>query len=117
MLYLHITLFLILILKGFIETLKQIRRVLKLDGEVYLTFGSKGSWGFKENWPIVDAKTKIRIEDGPDNNVSHFFADSKLIYELFRDFNILDLKQIQKIEMVNGQIKDHHHYHVLAKKK
>ena len=103
--------------KGVIETLKQIRRVLKPDGEVYLTFGSKDSWGFKENWPVVDANTKIRIEDGPDNNVPHFFADSKLIYELFRDFNILDLKQIQKIEMVNGKIKDHHHYHVLAKKK
>ncbi len=103
--------------KGVIEVLKQIKRVLKSQGEVYLTLGSKDSWGFKENWPVVDENTKIRIEDGPDNNVPHFYADSKLIFDLFKDFSVLDLKQIQKIEMVNGNIKDHYHYHVLAKKR
>lgn len=103
--------------KGVIKILKQINRVLKSQGEVYLTLGSKDSWGFQENWPVVDENTKIRIEDGPDNNVPHFYADSKLIFELFNDFDILDLKQIQKIEMVNNQIKNHHHYHVLAKKR
>lgn len=80
--------------KGVIEILKQIKRVLKSQGKVYLTLGSKDSWGFKENWPVVDENTKIRIEDGPDNNVPHFYADSELIYKLFSDFDILDLKQI-----------------------
>ena len=103
--------------QGVIKILKQIKRVLKQYGEVYLTLGSKDSWGFKENWPIVDENTKIRIEDGPDNNVPHFYADSKLIFELFSDFDILDLKQIQKIELVNNKNKNHHHYHVLAKKR
>ena len=60
---------------------------------------------------------KIRIEDGPDNNVPHFYADPQLIYELFSDFDILDVRQIEKIEQVNDQIKKHHHYHVLAKKR
>ena len=45
--------------KGVIKILKQINRVLKSQGEVYLTLGSKDSWGFKENWPIVDENTKI----------------------------------------------------------
>ena len=103
--------------KGVIRILEQIKRVLKSQGEVYLTLGSKDSWGFKENWPIVDENTKIRIENGPDNNVPHFYADSKLIFQLFNEFNILDVKQIQKIEMVNDEIKNHHHYHVLAKKR
>jgi len=103
--------------KGVIKILKQINRVLKSQGEVYLTLGSKDSWGFKENWPIVDENTKIRIEDGPDNNVPHFYADPQLIYELFSDFDILDVRQIEKIEQVNDQIKKHHHYHVLAKKR
>lgn len=102
--------------QGVVRILKQIRRVLKSQGEVYLTFGSKDSWGFKENWPIVDENTKIRIEDGPDNNVPHFYADSELIFKLLADFQVLDVKQIQKIEMINGKIKNHHHYHVLAKK-
>jgi len=103
--------------KGVIKILKQINRVLKSQGEVYLTLGSKDSWGFKENWPIVDENTKIRIEDGPDNNVPHFYADPQLIYELFSYFDILDVRQIEKIEQVNDRIKKHHHYHVLAKKR
>ena len=82
--------------KGVIKILKQINRVLKSQGEVYLTLGFKDSWGFKENWPIIDENTKIRIEDGPDNNVPHFYADPQLIYELFSDFDILDVRQIEK---------------------
>lgn len=102
--------------KGVIQILKEIRRVLKNQGEVYLTFGSKDSWGYKSNWPRVDENTKIRLEDGPDNNVPHFFADRELIYDLLGGFEIIDLKQIIKIEKKNDVIKDHHHYHVLAKK-
>ena len=103
--------------KGVIQILKEIRRVLKSQGEVYLTLGSKDSWGFKENWPVVDENTKIRIEDGPDNNVPHFYADPQLIFELFSDFDILDVRQIERIEQINNKIKKHHHYHVLAKKR
>lgn len=104
--------------KGVVDILRQIREVLRPNGEAYLTFGSKDSWGWKENWPIVDANTKLRQEDGPDNNVPHFYADSKLIFELLQEFDIIDLKQIQKIERKeDGRIKDHHHYHVLAKKR
>ena len=103
--------------RGVIEVINQIDRILKSKGEAYLTFGSKNSWGFKENWPIVDENTKIRIEDGPDNNVPHFYADPDLIFKLFNGFNILDLKQIQKIERVDDVIKTHDHYHVLVKKK
>ena len=47
--------------KGVILILKEIRRVLKSQGEVYLTLGSKDSWGFKENWPVVDENTKIKL--------------------------------------------------------
>lgn len=102
--------------KGVIRILEHIKRVLKTNGEAYLTLGSKSSWGFKENWPVVDANTKIRIEDGPDNNVPHFYADPELIYDLFSDFNIIDIKQIQRVEKVNEKIKTHEHYHILVKK-
>ena len=103
--------------KGVVKVIDQIDRVLKPQGEAYLTFGSKSSWGFKENWPVVDENTKIRIEDGPDNNVPHFYADPELIYNLFGNFDILDLKHIQKIEKVNEKVKTHEHYHVLVRKK
>ena len=97
----------ILALRVFVDT----------EQECYLTLGSKDSWGFKEDWPVLDENTKIRIENGPDNNVPHFYADAELIFELFKDYQILDVRQIQKIEMIDGKIKDHHHYHVLAKRK
>lgn len=103
--------------QGVIKILEHVKRVLRTEGEAYLTLGSKDSWGFKMDWPIVDANTKIRIENGPDNNVPHFYADPKLIFELFQDFNILDIRQIQRIEKANEKIKTHEHYHILVKKK
>ena len=103
--------------KGVIKVIENINRILRNEGEAYLTFGSKSSWGFKENWPVVDENTKIRIEDGPDNNVPHFYADPELLYKLLSDFLIIDLKQIQKVDNNNGIIKTHEHYHVLVKKR
>ena len=53
--------------------IKELERVLKKNGEVYLTLGSKETWGFKEtDWPMVDENTKIRMDDGPEKGVPHF---------------------------------------------
>jgi hypothetical protein len=85
---------------------------LKKDGECYLTLGSKETWVFKQDWPIVDDNTKIRIEDGPENGIPHFYADYNLIKELFKQFEIIDISQIETFHNDNSSW----HYHVLIKK-
>jgi 2-polyprenyl-3-methyl-5-hydroxy-6-metoxy-1,4-benzoquinol methylase len=92
--------------------IKELFRVLKSDGECYLTLGSKQSEGFKQDWPVVDENTKIRIEDGPENGIPHFYADYDLIKELFKDFKIINISQIENF---HNDISSWH-YHILIKK-
>ena len=98
--------------EGIKKIIKELNRVLKKDGECYLTLGSKKTWGFKQDWPIVDLNTKIRIEDGPENGIPHFYADYELIKELFKDFKI---EKISQIETFYNDMSSWH-YHVLIKK-
>ena len=103
--------------KGMIEIAKEIRRILKKDGECYLTLGSKDSWGFKqESWPVVDENTKIRIEDGPENGIPHFFADYDLIKEIFREFSIERIFQVENFHERDDGVTGSFHYHVLIRK-
>ena len=95
----------------------ELKRVLKSAGECYLTLGSKETWGFKQNWPVVDANTKLRDEKGPEYMTPHFYADYDLIFEIFKDFDIEDIKHIGTYYTANGQKHESYHWHVLIKKK
>ena len=102
--------------EGMKKIIEELKRVLRKDGECYLTLGSKDTWGFKqENWPLVDANTRIRMEEGPEYKVPHFYADYDLIKELFKDFDILDVYQI--VEYFDSKDSTSYHYHILIKKK
>ncbi len=104
---------------GMKRIIGEIYRVLRPGGECYLTLGSKDAWGWKEtDWPMVDENTKLRQEDGPENNVPHFYADYDLIQDLFRDFEIIDLHQVQEFikKRSDGKVCESWHYHVLIRK-
>lgn len=92
---------------------KEIKRVLKEDGECYLTLGSKNTWGWKQDWPKVDENTKIRIENGPENGIPHFYADYDLIKEIFNEFKIENIYEVQNFYENKGSS---YHYHVLIRK-
>ena len=103
--------------KGMKKIISELKRVLKIDGECYLTLGSKDTWGFKqESWPLVDPNTRIRIEEGPENGIPHFYADYDLIQELFKEFKIELVYQIEDYYEQEGKIYNSFHYHVLIKK-
>ena len=88
-------------------------------GECYITLGPKNTWGWKDtDWPIVDENTKLRQEDGPENNVPHFYADDELIRELFAQFNMISMKQIETFVQKPHEVKvfESWHYHVLTQK-
>jgi len=81
---------------GFKKILSEIYRCLKPSGEVYFTLGSKDSFWF--NNPVcipVDENTKIRIEDGPENGIPHFYINDDDCFKLFSDFKLVDLQYVK----------------------
>lgn len=104
---------------GVRQTIAEIRRVLRWGGECYITLASKLSWGFaKTNWPMVDENTKIRQQEGPEYGVPHFYADYNLIQELFMEFEILKLYQIEDYytDENDGRVYSSWHWHLLVQK-
>lgn len=100
--------------QGFDQILKEIKRVLKPGGEVYFTVGSKESFWFNNPKCIyVDDYTKIRVEDGPENGIPHFYIGDKDCFTLFNDFTIVNIKNIRELTQY-GNFSPH--YHIWLKK-
>jgi len=102
---------------GMYKMADELKRILKPGGECYLTLGSKETWGFKQNWPVVDANTKLRDEPGPEYMTPHFYADYDLIFNLFKDFDVLDVKHIGTYRASKGKTYESYHWHILIRKK
>lgn len=104
---------------GMKKIVSELLRALRPSGECYLTLGSKDTWGWKEtNWPKIDENTKLRQEDGPEDGIPHFYADYDLIKELFTQFEILDLYQVEEFHenQEEKKIYESWHYHLLIRK-
>ena len=102
--------------EGIKKIIKEIHRVLKKDGEVYLTLCSKETWGFKQDWPVVDKNTKLCMNDGPEKGVPHFYADYDLIKDLFSEFTIIKLFHVDNFYEKEDGVKKSSHYHLLIQK-
>lgn len=103
--------------KGVKQAISEVKRVLKNQGECYLTLASKETWGFKqEDWPQVDENTKLRMEEGPEYEVPHFYADYNLVKELLEEFEIISITHIEDFYEKNGKTYSSFHYHILIKK-
>ena len=103
--------------EGMKKIINHLYRVLRKNGECYLTLGSKDSWGFKQtNWPLIDPNTRLRMEEGPEYKIPHFYADYDLIKELFIDFEMIDIYQVVDYHESNNQRFEEYHYHLLIKK-
>lgn len=103
--------------EGMKKVIKELYRVMKKDGECYLTLGSKDTWGFKqEDWPLIDENTRLRMEEGPEYKTPHFYVDYNLIQELFKDFEIVNVYQVVDYYKENDRLFDSYHYHVLIHK-
>lgn len=102
--------------QGVNQAISEIGRVLKLDGECYLTLSSKNTWGYLQDWPEVDENTKLCMKDGPEYKVPHFYADYGLIKELFANFTIVSITHCEEFYESNGKTNSSYHYHVLVRK-
>ena len=103
--------------EGMKKVVAELKRVLKENGECYITLGSKETWGFKqEDWPLADENTRIRMDEGPEKGIPHFYADYNLIQELFNDFKIELIEHIEDFYESKGKKYSSYHYHVLIRK-
>ena len=99
---------------GFDKILKEIKRVLKPGGEAYFTVGSKESYWFNNpNCTYVDENTRIRVEDGPENGIPHFYMGDEDCSKLFNEFIIKDIRNVRVLTEY-GNFSPH--YHIWLKK-
>lgn len=103
--------------EGVKQIIKELDRVMKYNGECYLTLGSKDTWGFKqEDWPLIDENTRLRMEEGPEYKVPHFYADYYLVKDLFKNFKIMDIHQEIEYYEKSNFMTESYHYHILIRK-
>ena len=105
--------------EGMRKIVSELYRVLRPEGECYMTLGSKDTWGFKrEDWPLLDENTRLRMEEGPEYKIPHFYVDKKLCEELFKDFKIERIFQVVTYHDSPDKTETYesYHYHLLIKK-
>lgn len=104
--------------QGIQVIIKKIYHLLKENGECFLTLGSKNASTYKDpKNVIVDENTRLRMDEGPEKGVPHFYADMNIIPNLFKNFNIEYLSQVQDFKkMENGNFNSYWHYLLLIKK-
>jgi SAM-dependent methyltransferase len=98
---------------GMHKIMREIKRVLKPGGEVFMTLCSKETWTYAESGlPKVDENTVIKT-DGPEQGVPHFFVDRADIESLFADFEIVKVRHIDDC-FSEGRWKNQKHYFIEA---
>lgn len=80
---------------GMKKTIAEIERVLKPNGEVYLSFCSKESTEFIENRSNKLDRNTLISRDGFEKGIPHFYADLNDIKELLANFNIELIKHTE----------------------
>lgn len=103
--------------KDFLKVISEIKRVLKKEGEAFITLCSKETWSFKEaGYPKIDENTVIKIEDGPENNIPHFYVDLDDIHKLFSEFELLSVRHIDDI-FYTDKVNHSKHYFLHLRRK
>ena len=89
--------------EGFKNIMKEIRRVLKPGGELFLTLISKGTWSYVfSKGKVIDENTILRNDNPAEDNVPHFYMDYMDIINFFKDWKFID----EPVEMCEYDEKD-----------
>lgn len=103
--------------EGINKVISEIERVLKKGGEIYTSMCSKESWDFsKSGFPKIDENTVLNKEDGPENNVPHFYANREDILSIFHKFDIERIRHIDYCYLNHENI-DCKYYYINGRKK
>ena len=102
---------------GVKKVINELKRVLRTNGELFLTLCSKETWSFKDaGYPKIDENTVLKQEDGPEDGIPHFYVNFEDIQKLFNDFEIISIRHIDDIYYTD-KINHSKHYFVHMKLK
>lgn len=80
------------LLKDVIFTIKEMERILRPDGLIYLTFPLFGVGSKLEGWDLKEIEKGTFIpQAGPEEGLPHHFFTENEIYDLFKSFTITEL--------------------------
>ena len=102
---------------GMLEIMSEIKRVIKPNGELFITLCSKESWLFHDSsYPRIDNNTTIETDDSPQKGVPHYFVNYDEINNMFDDFGFT-LHRIRHYDdcYYDGIQRNGYHYFILAK--
>lgn len=103
--------------EGVKRAISEIMRVLREGGECFLTLASKETWGFKrEDWPLLDQNTRVRMDDGPEHGIPHFYVDYEEALELLEEFEVVSISHVETYYEHKGDKYNSAHFHVLIRK-
>jgi len=101
--------------KGMETIVKELKRILKKGGEFYITLCSKETWSYKEaNFPKIDENTIVKMDDGPEKGIPHYYVTLDDILSLFKDFSILNVRHVDDCYF-DGNKRNSKHYFVLGR--
>ncbi|MCX7845173.1 MAG: class I SAM-dependent methyltransferase [Dictyoglomaceae bacterium] len=83
--------------EGLKRAISEVYRVLKRDGEFYVTFNSKFSKSYGNPNNIVLEDGTIIKKEGKEAGIPHYYIDKEEIFILMKDFEILSMKYIEDI--------------------
>lgn len=102
---------------GVKKVISEITRILKPEGEIFLTLCSKDSWSFKDaGFPKIDPNTVIKTNEGPEKDIPHFYVTMEDIFDLFSDYEIGNIRHIDSCYF-EGKKQNSKHYYFSAKLK
>lgn len=98
---------------GIEKVIEEIDRVLKKEGEIFITFNSKGSTAFRDSDNQHLTESTIVKTRGHEAGIPHFYANKEQVEKLLKNFEILEFSYKEEYwPDYTGA-----HYFVLAKKK
>ncbi len=81
---------------GLQHIITEIKRVLKPEGQFFLTLCSKEAWAYKDaGYNQIDSNTIIKTE-GPEIDVPHVYVDLEDIQFLFSEFSLNNIRHIEE---------------------
>jgi len=100
---------------GVFQTMDEIHRVVRNNGEVFLTFGARISLPNRGgNFHYIEENVIVKDEDGPEKGIPHFYTDEETLKQLMRNFEVLSVRLSQNVDL-SGKKQYGYHYFVLAK--
>jgi ubiquinone/menaquinone biosynthesis C-methylase UbiE len=75
-----------------IMTIKEIERILRKEGIIFITFPTLNLFKHKDNWDLVQVEPGTFIpQKGQEKDLPHHFFKKSEIYKLFKNFKILEM--------------------------